>query len=336
MEMASSNDLQGTLFDLPPRQLDTPPENAEHVALAAALPPSIYLGALTWTFAGWIGLVYGAGTPERQLAAHGLTAYARHPLLRMVEIDRPYYEPLPVPTFRDYAQQVPADFRFFVKAHEDCTVVKFPGHARYGRKKNQENPRFLDAEYATAAVVEPAAEGLGDKLGGLLFQFSPQDLGPPRLFAERLHGFLRRLPKGPTYAVELRNAEQLTRDYAAALEDAGAIHCHNRWTYMPSVLTQVRRIPPGARRPLVVRWLLRQGETFEEGRARYEPFSRLVAEDVESREEIATLVAKAHAHGVPVFVLVDNKAEGCSPESIVRLARAIREKLEAAAPANRS
>ncbi len=82
-------------------------------------------------------------------------------------------------------------------------------------------------------------------------------------------------------------------------------------------------IPPRARRPLLVRWLLRSGDTFEDARRRYAPFNRLVDEDCTNRALIADLVTRAQAHGVPALVLVDNKAEGCAPESVVRLARAI-------------
>jgi uncharacterized protein YecE (DUF72 family) len=316
-------EAQAALFELPPHQLEPASANAEHVELAQALPASIALGAMTWTYPGWKGIVYGRGVSDKQLAAHGLTAYAKHPLLRCAEIDRTYYEPLPVDAFAAYAAQVPDDFRFFVKAHEDCTVLRFPTHARYGKKRGQDNPHFLDVAYAKTAVIAPLLAGLGHKLGGILFQFPPQDVGDPRAFAHRLRRFLESLPKGPVYAVELRNPELLTPDYVAALAATGAIHCHNAWTVMPSVLAQIRRIPPAARRPLLIRWLLRRDDSFEEAQARYAPFDRLVCEDLETRGMIASLVAKAHAHGVPVFVLVDNKAEGCAPESIVRLARAI-------------
>jgi len=318
---------QGTLFHLAPREIDPAESKPEHVRLAAELPRSVCLGAMTWSFPGWIGIVYGANVSEKHLASHGLTAYSKHPLLRVVEIDRSYYEPLPADVFRAFADQVPDDFRFFVKAHEECTVFRYPPHARYGKKRETLNPRFLDAAYAADAVIGPLVSGLGSKLGGLLFQFPPQDVGDPRAFAEKLHDFLRRLPSGIPYAVEIRNAELLTSDYAAALEDAGAIHCHNAWTSMPPVLTQVKRIPPGARRPLLIRWLLREGDRFEEARARYAPFNRIVDEDRPNRDTIARLVAKAHLHGVPAFVLVDNKAEGCAPESIARLARAIADAL---------
>ena len=321
--MTSKSGPQTALFELPPQQLEHTSASAEQLALAAALPPNVALGAMTWAYPGWKGIVYARGVADKLLAPRGLTAYAKHPLLRIAEIDRTYYEPLADETFRELAAQVPDHFRFFVKAHEDCAVLRFPSHARYGKRRDQDNPRFLDAQYASEAVVGPTLAGLGDKLGAILFQFPPQDVGDPRAFARRLGRFLAQLPKGPRYAVELRNPALLTPEYAALLAESGAIHCHNAWTVMPSLLAQARAIPPAARRPLLIRWLLRRGDSFEEASARCAPFDRLVSEDLDTRALITSLTAKASAHGVPVFVLVDNKAEGCAPESIARLASAI-------------
>jgi hypothetical protein len=134
---------------------------------------------------------------------------------------------------------------------------------------------------------------------------------------------LSRLPKGPSYAVEVRNPELLIGAYGAALEGAGAVHVHNVWGAMPSVLAQARVIPPRARRPLVVRWLQRLGQSYADASARYAPFDRLVDEAPESRAQIAHLVTRGLAHGVAALVAVDNKAEGSAPESIVRLAQAL-------------
>jgi hypothetical protein len=125
------------------------------------------------------------------------------------------------------------------------------------------------------------------------------------------------------YAVELRNPELLTPAYARTLEHAGAVHAHNVWGSMPSVLAQARLIPPSARKPLIVRWLMRSGDDYEGARSRFMPFSRLAEPDFRNREDIATLIAKALAHEVPALVLVNNKAEGCAPESIFELARSI-------------
>ncbi|MET0343198.1 MAG: DUF72 domain-containing protein [Polyangiales bacterium] len=312
---------QGTLFDLPPPRLPLAEGALAHTPLAARLPASIRLGGMTWSYPGWAGHVYADALSDKQLAAHGLTAYAQHPLLRLVEIDRTYYEPLSADAFATYAAQVPDDFRFVIKAHEDCTVLRFPMHARYGKKRGLANPRYFDPEYAARMVVEPAARGLGMQLGAILFQLSPEDHGHPEAFAENVFRFLSALPAGVSYAVELRTPALLTRAYGEALAAARALHCLSVWTVMPSLLQQARLIPPAARRPLLVRWLLRKDARYEDASTRYAPFDRIVDEDLEHRAEIAGLVAKAHAHGVSSLVLVDNKAEGCAIESIVLLAR---------------
>jgi uncharacterized protein YecE (DUF72 family) len=318
-----ANDAQPTLFELPPRTLEPAAVDPATRALSVALPPELRMGTMSWSFAGWRGLVYDSEAEPKLLAEAGLTAYSQHPLLSCVELDRSFYDPLPERYFAEIAAQVPESFRFLVKAHEECTLARFPKHARYGKRQGQPNPRFLDAAYAESAVVAPCVLGLGPKLAAILFQFPPQDAGDPVSFAERLQAFLERLPRGIAYAVELRNAELLTPGYARALVASGALHVHNAWGALPSVLAQARLIPPAARKPLIVRWLMRRGDEYEAARARFLPFNRLALPDLPTRADIATLVSKALAHDVPAFVLVNNKAEGCAPASIVELARAI-------------
>ena len=346
--MTEAADAQARLFEEPPATegpgaskrarasvgpvVLTPEERA----LAERLPPEIRLGGMSWSYPGWAGSVYVRAASPRELARHGLPAYAAHPLLRTVEIDRSYYDPLTADAFRAYAAQVPDDFRFVVKAHEDCTIDRFPTHARYGQRKGQPNPRFLDGAYAAEVVVPPIVEGLGAKLGVILWQFPPQDAGGAGAFARRLGAFLerlQRLPRGPVYAVELRTAALLGPAYGDALAAAGAVHCHNVWTAMPSPMQQARLLPPATRRPLLLRWLLRRGDPYESAQARFEPFDRLREEDPANRDEVTALAVRAHRHGVPVIVTVDNKAEGCAPQSILRLARAIADGVRDAAPA---
>jgi uncharacterized protein YecE (DUF72 family) len=315
---------QATLFELPTPELAAAPASPQQRELAARLPPEVRLGTMSWSFAGWRGLVYAHDVPESALSARGLEAYARHPLLGGVEIDRSYYEPLGAELLARYARQVPDGFRFLVKAHEACSVRRFPTHARYGKQRGELNPLYLDAAYAADAVVHPVASALGPKLGAILFQFPPAREAPePRAFADELAHFLSRLPRGVCYAVELRDARTFTAAYAAALAESGAVHCHNAWSAMPDVLAQAKLVPPAARRPLIVRWLLARGEKYDDMRQRYHPFERITREDAAVRSAIARLVAKAAARGVPALVTINNKAEGCAPESAFRLARAI-------------
>jgi len=130
--MVASGQSQGTLFELPREEVDAAPARPEHAELAARLPAGVLLGTMSWTFPGWRGSVYGGNAKSERLAAEGLIAYAKHPLLAAVEIDRSYYDPLSSESFRRLAEQVPAGFRFLVKAHQVCTIQRFPQHARYG------------------------------------------------------------------------------------------------------------------------------------------------------------------------------------------------------------
>jgi uncharacterized protein YecE (DUF72 family) len=218
---------------------------------------------------------------------------------------------------------VPEDFRFLVKAHEACTVSRFPEHDRYGSQRGQTNPLFLDAAYAAEQVVAPYVEGLGEKAGALLFQFSPQALGTPAQFAERLHAFLAALPRGPLYAVEVRNRELLTADYGDALAASGACHCHNVHSRMPDVRAQGHLVGAHRAPATILRWLLGPGMTYEDAGRRYEPFNRLAAPDPTNRRAVADLAREALAAGRPFLCTINNNAEGSAPLSAVELAREI-------------
>jgi uncharacterized protein YecE (DUF72 family) len=299
--------------------------------LAAALPPAIRLGTSSWSFPGWTGIVYaprgGRPATEQELARHGLPAYAAHPLMRTVSLDRTFYAPLTAAEFAAYAGQVPAGFRFVVKAPAACTdpVIRRGGFG----EPTRDNPSFLDAAVATEAFVRPAVTGLGPKAGPLVFQFPP--LGRrlcadvPRL-VDRLAAFAAALPRGPQYAFEIRDAELATMRLTDALGACGAVPCLAVHPRMPSVAEQV--VAFGLDRadavgPLVARWSLHAGHDYEAAKAHYAPFDRLVEEDLPTRTALAALAAAAARGGRDAFITVNNKAEGSAPLSVGALARQI-------------
>jgi uncharacterized protein YecE (DUF72 family) len=140
--------------------------------LGRLLPRSVHLGTSSWYFPGWRELVWRGDSDytESQLARHGLSAYARHPLFRCVGIDRTFYQPLTVAEYARYAEQVPDDFRFVVKA-----PAMIADAAMRGKRGDpiEPNPLFLEPSAAIDHFVQPAIEGLGDRAGPLLFQLSP-------------------------------------------------------------------------------------------------------------------------------------------------------------------
>jgi uncharacterized protein YecE (DUF72 family) len=317
------SDSQLGLFDDAPSRAISPvgpaPVSEELVGVAARLPGALRLGTSSWSFPGWAGAVYDRTASETVLARHGLAAYARHPLLRTVGIDRTYYRPIPVEEFRAYADAVPADFRFVVKADRLLTSPTDPGSSAI----RGPNPRFLDATWAIDEVISPMMEGLRDKAGPLLFQFSPISpnlVGGRRAFAERLHRFLDALPPGPRYAVELRTPALLTPDYTAALDATRAAHCYTVHPAMASLQDQLTAVRHYEQPLLLIRWMLHAGLKYEIAKDRYAPFDRVQDEDPESLERIAVAALDALIAERDVFVVVNNKAEGSAPRSVFRLA----------------
>ena len=314
---------QHDLFGTPPPapvEVVRPAVPSEAVLqIVRRVPKNLHFGTSSWTFPGWVGIVYAQLYGVPLLARHGLAAYARHPLLNAVNLDSAFYKVPTTEQIASYAADVPDNFRFMVKAYAGLTAV--PDSSMALRRRVE--PFFLDAGFATREVVQPLVAGLGAKLGAILFQFSP--LGPrytrsPRTFVARLGEFLSALPAGPTYAVELRDPEFLGSEYEGALRAAGAVHCSNVHARMPPV---DRQVSVSARGPLLIRWMLRSGDDYESAGARFAPFSRLQEPDKLNRDRIAALVRQGLSSGRDVHVVAANNAEGSAPLTLLELAKTI-------------
>lgn len=320
--------------------------NDELRRLSRKLPASVYLGTSSWSFGGW-NMVYGGSHTESQLARQGLGAYAEHPVLRAVGIDRSFYQPLPQAEYERYAAQVRPAFRFLVKAPAlvaDALIRTHGGGTNATNAAEADNPSFLDAALARECFVEPAMRGLGERAGPLVFQLSPLPWRMTRgeaahAMIDRIAAFIGALPREvdghrPVYAVELRNAELLTPRLVHALREAGARLCLGIHARMPPAARQSAALRAmdaepdegddwRLKGPLVVRWSLHAGLKYDDAKNRYAPFDRLLDADIPTRGTLAHLIHVAIKSAQPAYVIVNNKAEGSAPLSCVELARAV-------------
>lgn len=300
--------------------------------LAAALPPGLRLGTSSWSYPGWQGLVWAGEHSAATLARQGLAVLAQHPLMRAVSIDRGFYRPLTVSEYERYASQVPADFRFVVKAPSLVTDALVRSEDGRGREPN---PAFLDPALTVSSFVEPALKGLGSRLGALVLQISPLPLALldrlPALVA-RLHALLRALPPlaapGTVVAVEVRDPEWLaTPGFAEALRSAGATYCLGLHPKLPPLADQLpvlRALWPG---PLVCRWNLNPVHGpygYEAAETLYAPYDQLHHPDLQTRAELAQLIATFTSRGQSALVTISNHAEGSAPRTVQALAEAVR------------
>jgi uncharacterized protein YecE (DUF72 family) len=292
--------------------------------LAASLPSNLYFGTSSWAFPGWQGIVYSRHESASTLSRDGLLEYARHPLLRTVEIDRSYYALVSVDDLRHYATQLPEGFRCLVKAPASVTSAVLPVRT----PKPQPNPQFLSATALNNELLTPLGHAFAKHCGPIVLQFPPQPSGfrlPARVFADRLDQFLSRLPRKFFFAVELRDPDLMTEEYHDVLRRHEAAHIYNFWSSMPMPAQQQRTIPLSHAGFTVLRLMLPPGTSYDGRRENFRPFDRLHESHLEMRRQVADIVRRSTREGRETFVIVNNKAEGSSPLTI----RAIAEMLAA-------
>jgi uncharacterized protein YecE (DUF72 family) len=157
------------------------------------------LGTSSFTANGWRGTFY----PRGLKAAEYLSFYAEH--FSTVEIDATFYGCPAAKTVENWGARVPEGFVFAVKAPQVIT------HEKILRDCGAELGEFLKT-----------MDLLGSKLGPIVLQFPyfGQHVLPDRhAFTDRLVPFLRKLPGGYRFAVEIRNHAWLDAELMNLLRD---------------------------------------------------------------------------------------------------------------------
>ncbi|MEO8200032.1 MAG: DUF72 domain-containing protein [Gemmatimonadota bacterium] len=302
-------------------------DRAEIENLGRSIPPDIRFGTSTWTYPGWSGLVYHRNYPKNGAAARMLEEYARFPLFRTVGIDSSFYRPPSINTLKTYAKALPVGFPCVSKVWDQITVHTHTAVREQGRAGEQ-NPDFLNAELFLQEMYDPYQEHFGGHAGPFVFEF--QAIGrnqgmSPQTFADRLDQFFGKLPREGKYAVEVRNEEFLTSPYFAVLREHGVAHVYNSWTRMPSIGDQLA-LPESLTTSFVVaRVLLRPGRTYEEAVDAFAPYDRIREPNPELRADVIALVNRARSLRIPAYILVNNRAEGSAPNTIIEIVRGLEE-----------
>lgn len=309
-------------------RVTTHPQDALDLHLVSALDSRLHLGTSSWNFSGWRGVLYGRDAQVKDLSRHGLKAYADRRWLKCVGVDRTYYNPVPEADWELYRDQVPAHFRFMVKALQRVLMPYVDDRGYPSTQGHSANPLFLDSQYIIDELIRPARTVLQEMLGPILFQFapmSPDAVGGSQAFCDRLSRFLGALPMGSHYVVELRTPGLFNRRYLSVLSNHGVSHGAVIHPAMTSFERQVRALQNEGASLRLVRWMLHADETFESAKLRYQPFDQLVDEDLDHRYSVARSLiwALESDDDADVFCIVNNKAEGSSPRSLKELGKLI-------------
>lgn len=299
------------------------------LALAQSLPHTLRMGVSTWSYPGWDGLVWDGVYDASTLSRKGLTALSQHPLMRTVCVDRSFWRPLSTEQYAQMAAQVPEDFRFVVKCPNVITDALVRGEEGQGQQRNS---AFLNPSLAMEQFVQPALEGLGNKLGVLVYQLSPlhwELLRQPDQLWQPLNALLATtraaLVAAPDVivAVEVRDPLLLQEAFIQVLQSNAATMCLGLHGKMPPIEQQLPLLRKLWPTPLVCRWNL--NTTFgpfgyTAAQEKHQPFSEIRSPDPHTRNVLARTIHGITGAGQAAFVTISNDAEGCAPLSIQLLA----------------
>lgn len=280
---------------------------------------NVYLGTSSWKYAGWKGLVYEKKyQTEKEFEANCLEEYAQH--FSCVGIDHTFYAWPSHKAMDKYNAQTPEHFKFGLKATEKVTIFKYPNIPRYGKEAGKENKEFLNAQLFLEAFV-PNIEPIKEKVGVVMFEFShfyPGSISSGHEFTERLGSFLNAIRKESTIpiAVEIRNQTWLKDPYFEMLTKNKAAHVFNSWTKMPAIGEQVKLAHAHAMPLYASRLLLEPGTKYEHAVEAFSPYEKIQNPLPNVRKDTATLIINAIDKGVPAYVFVNNRCEGCAPKTI--------------------
>lgn len=285
--------------------------------------PLIRFGASSWNYPGWKDLVYHQNyKSEREFTRTSLREYAHDSRFSTVGIDRFFYSPPSLSTLREYAEMVPEDFLWVSKVWERITIPKFPLHSRYGKLKGEDNSEFLDPKTFIEQVLAPYQDPAVRKhTGPFVFQFGTisKTLAVYPQFLERLDTFLSHLPKDFQYSIELRNPEFLVTKYFEILNKHGVTHCFNHWHYMPSLKEQMLKAAKAGGLQAgfyICRILTPRGMSYQQAVKAFQPYDRIQKPDEEMRKDVIRLAKRALERAVQAFVIINNRSEGCAPQTI--------------------
>jgi uncharacterized protein YecE (DUF72 family) len=230
------------------------------------------IGTSGWVYKHWMGIFY----PPKMLGSEQLAFFARH--FDTVEVNFSFYRLPERRVFEGWREESPEGFLFAVKGSRYLTHIK--------KLKDPEEPlhRLMDR-----------AQGLGQKLGPILFQFPPAW----RLDLERLQTFVPMLAAYPDqrFTFEFRHTSWLVPAVYALLEEAGAALC---LPVSPSVPLDVRLTAP---------WTYVRMHSGEHGTGYTDPELHVWAERLRGYL----------GEGVDCYVYFNNDPEGHALRDAVRL-----------------
>ena len=221
---------------------------------------TLYVGTSGWAYPKWKPGFYPDGLPQKRFLEHYSTR------LTACEINATFYRIQSDTTVNNWHESTPDDFRFAVKGHRMISNVR--------DLRPSPERRDILGEFVTSL------QGLGDKVGALMLQFSAQ-LPEERAGFEAL---LEALPAGIPFAVDLKHETWNVPEVSEAVFAKGGTLC----------ISDYEGLAPGSLPPGAVAYVRLRAETYDD-RQRDE-WATLLQKEAKERDVYAFV---KHEEGPP-------------------------------------
>jgi uncharacterized protein YecE (DUF72 family) len=297
-----------------------------HESIPSKIParyrPFLRIGTCSWKYESWKGIVYEKGKSYR--ADDYLADYAKH--FDSVEVDQWFWSlfpagvKLPEPrVVKRYAESVPDDFVFTVKAPNSLTLTHFYSKQTGGAGDfaGKPNKLFLNNDLLEQFLERLAP--LGKKLGPVMFQFeylNKQKMPSKEAFLESFGAFIEKAPKNVSYAVETRNPNYLSPAFFEFLQERKLGFVYLEGYYMPPIGQIFETFKPVTAPFFIIR--LHGGDRLEIETETGEIWNRIVAPKPEAIRAAVRITQENIRKKIFTYINVNNHFEGSAPLTVER------------------
>jgi uncharacterized protein YecE (DUF72 family) len=215
-----------------------------------------------------------------------------------VEVDSTFYHAPSATTVTGWARKTPDNFVFALKVPQSITHEKV----------------LVDCDDEFKNFVS-VAELLGPKLGPMLFQFGyfNRSVFTSRAqFIARLRPFLRKLPRGHKFAIEIRNKHWLTPAFFNLLREHNVAYALTDQSWMPTPNEIFAKIDPITPDFTYIRWLGDRKGIEQVTKV----WNQIIVDRTAEMTSWVDVCMKIQRRGVTIYGYFNNHYAGFGPSSV--------------------
>jgi uncharacterized protein YecE (DUF72 family) len=253
---------------------------------------NLRIGTSAFTAAGWEDSFYPAGMKPADFLSYYATRFD------IVEVDSTFYRIPTLSTVKGWYAKTPSGFSFAAKVPQVIT------HEKVLRDCDPDFSQFLKT-----------MDSLGEKLGPLLFQFgyfNKKAFLGVNDFLARLVPFLKKLPKGYRFAVEIRNKNWLVPQFVEALRARGVALALVDQAWMPRPAQWFEKFDPITADFTYVRWLGDRKGIEEQTKT----WDKIILDRRADLAEWVEVLKTVHKRKIQILAFANNHFAGFGPGTI--------------------